>query len=87
MAGALAPGEVGALRWAGKLVGGVLGFATGLGPVGALVGFFIGHAYDESMAREGDDDVAPADAANVRDVNMSPMFATCWSAWSCESET
>ena len=75
MAGALAPGEVGALRWAGKLVGGVLGFATGLGPVGALVGFFIGHAYDESVAREGDDDVAPADAANVRDVFFRTTFA------------
>lgn len=75
MAGALAPDEVGALRWAGKLVGGVLGLATGLGPVGALVGFFIGHAYDESMAREDDDEVAPGDAANVRDVFFRATFA------------
>lgn len=65
----------GALRWAGKLVGGVLGFATGLGPVGALVGFFIGHAYDESMARREDDDVDPGDAANVREVFFRTMFA------------
>lgn len=63
------------MRFAGKLVGGLLGFATGLGPVGALVGFFIGHAYDQSMSRDEDDDtVDPAQAANVREVFFRATF-------------
>ncbi len=62
------------MRFAGKLVGGLLGLATGLGPVGALVGFFIGHAYDESMSRDDDDSVDPEQAANVREVFFRVTF-------------
>jgi DnaJ like chaperone protein len=67
--------EVEPLRFAGKLVGGILGLATGLGPVGALVGFFIGHAYDESMARDDEDESVPGDAAGVREVFFRTTFA------------
>lgn len=51
------------MNWGGKVVGALLGFATGLGPVGALVGLVIGHAYDERMGSEVDD--APATDAHA----------------------
>jgi DnaJ like chaperone protein len=51
------------MNWGGKVVGALLGFATGLGPVGALVGLVIGHAYDQRMGSEVDD--APASDAHA----------------------
>jgi DnaJ like chaperone protein len=51
------------MNWGGKVVGALLGFATGLGPVGALIGIVIGHAYDERMGSEVDD--APAADAHA----------------------
>ena len=36
--------------WTGKVVGSLLGMATGLGAVGAAVGFVIGHGVDERRA-------------------------------------
>lgn len=52
------------MNWGGKVVGALLGFATGLGPVGALVGLVIGHAYDQRMGSEVDD-APPEDAHAV----------------------
>ena len=60
------------MGWMGKIVGGVLGFATGLGPVGAAIGLIIGHAYDERM--ESDDDASAADPAVVRRVFFQAAF-------------
>lgn len=51
------------MNWGGKVVGALLGFATGLGPVGAIVGLVIGHAYDQRMGSEVDD--APAEDAHA----------------------
>lgn len=60
------------MGWMGKIVGGVLGFATGLGPVGAAIGLVIGHAFDERM--EADDDAPAADPAVVRSVFFRAAF-------------
>lgn len=38
------------MLWTGKVVGSLLGMATGLGAVGAAVGFVIGHGVDERRA-------------------------------------
>jgi DnaJ like chaperone protein len=61
------------MRWTGKLVGALLGFVAGLGPVGALIGLIIGHAYDERM---GTDTVGrpAADLATVRAVFFRTAF-------------
>ena len=61
------------MNWTGKIVGAVLGFATGLGPVGAAIGLVIGHAYDERMA-EDDGGRTAADAATVRLVFFRNAF-------------
>lgn len=61
------------MNWIGKLVGAVLGAATGLGVAGALVGIVIGHAYDEKMA--GDDDAPNRDAAGTRQVFFRATFS------------
>lgn len=61
------------MKWVGKAVGALLGFATGLGPVGAVVGLVIGHAYDERMS-EADDGPPPADLAAVRAVFFRNAF-------------
>jgi DnaJ like chaperone protein len=53
------------MKWMGKVVGAVLGLATGLGPVGAAIGMVIGHAYDERMAAD-EEGPPPADLAAVR---------------------
>jgi len=61
------------MKWMGKVVGAVLGLATGLGPVGAAIGLVIGHAYDEKM--EVDDDAPDAaDAAAIREVFFRNAF-------------
>ena len=60
------------MKWTGKAVGALLGFATGLGPVGAVIGLVIGHAYDEKMS-QGDDRPA-ADLATVRAVFFRTAF-------------
>ncbi|HEY6926546.1 MAG TPA: co-chaperone DjlA [Steroidobacteraceae bacterium] len=44
-----------ALKWTGKVVGGVLGLLT-LGPIGAAVGVLLGHQFDE---HSGDSEVPP----------------------------
>jgi len=63
------------MKWTGKVVGALLGFATGLGPVGAVVGLVIGHAYDERMAAGDDDDTPPpGDLATVRAVFFRTTF-------------
>jgi DnaJ like chaperone protein len=38
------------MKWSGKIIGGALGFALGLGPVGAALGAFIGHQFDSGAA-------------------------------------
>lgn len=61
------------MRWTGKIVGALLGFVAGLGPVGALIGLIIGHAYDERLAM--DDGAGPAaDLATVRAAFFSTTF-------------
>jgi len=60
------------MRWTGKAVGALLGFATGLGPVGAVIGLVIGHAYDEKMSQ--DDDRPAADLPTVRVVFFRTAF-------------
>ncbi len=44
-----------AVKWTGKVVGGILGLLT-LGPIGAAVGVVLGHQFDE---QSGDADVPP----------------------------
>jgi DnaJ like chaperone protein len=44
-----------ALKWTGKVVGGVLGLLT-LGPIGAAVGVVLGHQFDE---HSGDEEAQP----------------------------
>lgn len=61
------------MRWTGKIVGTVLGFVAGLGPVGALIGLIIGHAYDERVAADADARPA-ADLATVRTVFFRSAF-------------
>ncbi len=61
------------MRWTGKIVGTVLGFVAGLGPVGALIGLIIGHAYDERVAADADARPA-ADLATVRAVFFRSAF-------------
>lgn len=64
------------MKWTGKVVGAVLGAATGLGPIGVLVGLVIGHAYDESTRRdEADEGAPPQDAARVRDTFFRTVFS------------
>jgi len=60
------------MRWTGKAVGALLGLATGLGPVGAVIGLVIGHAYDEKMS-QGDEQPA-ADLPTVRAVFFRTAF-------------
>jgi len=60
------------MKWTGKVVGALLGLATGLGPVGAAIGLVIGHAYDEKMASPGDQ--PGADLATVRAVFFRNAF-------------
>src|SRR5215469_9025621 len=38
------------IKWAGKAVGGALGLLTG-GPIGAAIGLFLGHQFDEQASR------------------------------------
>jgi DnaJ like chaperone protein len=40
------------IKWAGKAVGGTIGFLAGGGPVGAMVGLFLGHLFDEQASRD-----------------------------------
>ena len=40
------------MKWTGKVVGGVLGLLSGLGPFGAALGAFIGHQFDEQSSAE-----------------------------------
>lgn len=61
------------MRWTGKLVGAVLGYVAGLGPVGALIGLVIGHAYDERVGEDGTGRPA-ADLATVRAVFFRTAF-------------
>ncbi len=60
------------MKWTGKAVGALLGFATGLGPVGAIIGLVIGHAYDEKMSQ--DDGRPSADLPTVRAVFFRTAF-------------
>jgi len=60
------------MKWTGKAVGALLGFATGLGPVGAIIGLVIGHAYDEKMSQ--DDDRPSVDLPTVRVVFFRTAF-------------
>ncbi|HXR90031.1 MAG TPA: co-chaperone DjlA, partial [Steroidobacteraceae bacterium] len=38
------------IKWAGKAVGGALGLLAG-GPIGAAIGLFLGHQFDEQSSR------------------------------------
>jgi DnaJ like chaperone protein len=40
------------IKWAGKAVGGAIGLMTG-GPIGAAIGLFLGHQFDEQASRAG----------------------------------
>ncbi len=66
------------MRWGGKIVGALIGVATGLGPVGALVGLVIGHAYDERMGSEVDD----APAADAHTVSTT-FFRSAFEVMGC----
>lgn len=37
------------MRWGGKIVGALLGLIIGFGPIGAIVGFFLGHLVDKGL--------------------------------------
>ena len=41
------------IKWAGKAVGGALGLLAG-GPIGAAIGLFLGHQFDEKSSRTED---------------------------------
>jgi len=41
------------IKWAGKAVGGALGLLAG-GPIGAAIGLFLGHQFDEQSGRAAD---------------------------------
>ncbi len=62
------------MKWAGKVVGALLGLATGLGPVGAAIGLVIGHAYDERVAQDDDDATPTGDLAAIRAVFFRSAF-------------
>lgn len=62
------------MKWMGKIVGAVLGLATGLGPVGAAIGLVIGHAYDEKMESGDDEPADAADAATIREAFFRHAF-------------
>ena len=66
------------MNWTGKVVGALLGFATGLGPVGAVVGLVIGHAYDQRMGSEVDD----APAADAHAISAT-FFRTSFNVMGC----
>lgn len=70
------------MNWGGKVVGALIGFATGLGPVGALVGLVIGHAYDERMGSEVDD----APAADAHAVSAT-FFRTSFEVMGCVAKS
>ena len=40
------------IKWAGKAVGGTIGFLAGGGPVGAMIGLVLGHLFDEQASRD-----------------------------------
>jgi DnaJ like chaperone protein len=40
------------VKWTGKVVGGLLGLLTGLGPFGAALGVFLGHQFDEQSGAD-----------------------------------
>lgn len=64
------------MKWTGKVFGALIGAATGLGFVGALVGLVIGHAYDESVSRDGDGGTAPnRHAAEIRAIFFRTTFS------------
>src|SRR5579862_8920726 len=50
-----------AMKWIGKITGGVLG-ALALGPVGALIGALLGHQFDENSAADAGADSIGADS-------------------------
>lgn len=70
------------MGWTGKVVGVLLGLATGLGVVGALIGLIIGHAYDESQA--GGFQGSAASAAEVRTTFFRTAFAVM--GWVAKSD-
>lgn len=39
-------------QWTGKVVGGLIGLLTGLGPVGAALGVLVGHQFDKNADEE-----------------------------------
>lgn len=41
------------MAWIGKVVGGILGFIAGGGPVGAVIGSALGHQFDRGAGRPG----------------------------------
>ncbi len=61
------------MGWTGKVVGVMLGLATGLGVVGALIGLIIGHAFDESQS--GGFSGSAASPAEVRATFFRSAFA------------
>ena len=36
------------MSWNGKIIGALIGLASGLGPVGALIGAVVGHQFDNA---------------------------------------
>jgi DnaJ like chaperone protein len=65
------------MRWTGKVVGALLGFAAWKGPVGAVVGALIGHGYDSWHEHGAPEPAAgtEADAAAIRGLLFQTAFA------------
>src|SRR5438132_3340850 len=63
--GADALGTIAAVKWTGKVVGGLLGMLT-LGPLGAAVGVLLGHQFDEHAdGAEAEPRLGNADVAAI----------------------
>ncbi len=63
------------MAWQGKALGAVIGFALGAGPVGALIGAFIGHQFDvrvERRPRRGR--IGAADPIEIRHAFFDATF-------------
>lgn len=66
------------MRWQGKIIGGILGGLAGFGPIGAALGFVLGHQFD----RHTDDDSAGG-AASDPQVVSAVFFRSAFAVMGC----